>query len=128
VTREIEGLLQKSQRSLQAAKRLLEAKDYDFAISRAYYAMFYSAQAALLSKGLEYSSHAAVVARFGQHFVKSNLLPRKLGKALSKAFRLRMVSDYEVSMPPTVEAKSILSDAQEFVQAISRYLSQEAED
>jgi len=33
MNREIEGLLQKSQRSLQAAQRLLEAKDYDFAIS-----------------------------------------------------------------------------------------------
>lgn len=89
--------------------------------------MFYSAQAALLSKGLEYSSHAAVVAHFGQHFIKPDLLPRKLGKALAKAFRARMASDYEVSMPSAAEAESILSDAQEFVQAISRYLSQEAE-
>ncbi|HDL86317.1 MAG TPA: HEPN domain-containing protein [Candidatus Acetothermia bacterium] len=128
MTREIEELLQKSQRSLQAAKRLLKAKDYDFAISRAYYSMFYSAQAALLSKSLEYSSHAAVVARFGEHFIKANLLPRKLGKALSKAFRLRMASDYDVSMPSAVEAKSTLRNAQEFIWAISRYLSQEAED
>lgn len=57
--------------------------------------MFYSVQAALLSKGLKYSSHAAVVAHFGQHFIKSNLLPKKLGKALAKAFRSRMVSDKE---------------------------------
>jgi len=127
VTREIEELLQKSQRSLQAAKRLLEAKDYDFAISRAYYAMFYSAQAALLSKELEYSSHAAVVARFGEHFIKPDILPRKLGKALSKAFRLRMASDYDLSMPSAVEAKSILSNAQEFIQTISRYLLRERE-
>lgn len=125
MTREIEELLQKSQRSLQAAQRLLEAKDYDFAISRAYYAMFYSAQATLLNRGLEYSSHAAVVTHFGQHFIKSNLLPKKLGKALAKAFRSRMASDYELPMPSASEAKSILSNAQEFIQAILQYLSQE---
>jgi uncharacterized protein (UPF0332 family) len=122
MNREIEELLQKSQRSLQAAQRLLEAKDYDFAISRAYYAMFYSAQAALLSEGLEYSSHAAVVAHFGQHFIKSNLLPRRLGKALAKAFRSRMVSDYELPMPSAAEAESILNDAQDFIKTTEGYL------
>lgn len=122
MNREIEELLQKSRRSLQAAQRLLETKDYDFAISRAYYAMFYSAQAALLDEGLEYSSHAAVVAHFGQHFIKSNLLPRRLGKALTRAFRSRMVSDYELPMPSVAEAKGILSDAQDFIKTIEGYL------
>jgi len=122
---EIEELLQKARRSLRAAQRLFRAKDYDFAISRAYYAMFYSAQAALLGEGLEYSSHAAVVAHFGQHFIKPNLLPKKLGKVLAKAFRFRMASDYETPMPSVDEAKSILSDAHEFVKAVEDHLSRE---
>jgi uncharacterized protein (UPF0332 family) len=67
--------------------------------SCAYYAMSYGTEAALLIKGLEYSSHAAVVSRFGERFIESNLLPRRLGKALSKTFRLRMVSNYDVSIP-----------------------------
>ncbi len=37
------GLLEKAARALQAAERLLEGGDADFAASRAYYAMFYVA-------------------------------------------------------------------------------------
>lgn len=40
---EIQKLLEKARRSLKAAQRLFQSGDYDFAISRAYYAMFYSA-------------------------------------------------------------------------------------
>lgn len=42
--REVRELVGKAERSLAAARRLLEAGDYDFAVSRAYYAMFYVAR------------------------------------------------------------------------------------
>ena len=42
---EIASLLAKARRSVKAAERLLQAGDYDFAVSRAYYGMFYVAQA-----------------------------------------------------------------------------------
>lgn len=46
--KEIAGLLVKARRSIKAAARLLQDGDYDFAVSRAYYGMFYVAQAMLL--------------------------------------------------------------------------------
>jgi uncharacterized protein (UPF0332 family) len=39
--REIHAILQKAKRSLAASEILIESGNYDFAISRAYYAMFY---------------------------------------------------------------------------------------
>jgi uncharacterized protein (UPF0332 family) len=45
------------------------------AASRAYYAMFSAARALLLSQGLDFSSHSAVIAAFGQHFAKSGRVP-----------------------------------------------------
>jgi len=59
---QIQDLLHKADESLQAAKLLSREKYYDFAASRAYYTMFYVAQAFLLNKGLTFSSHAAVIA------------------------------------------------------------------
>ena len=50
---EISALLRKAGRSLSASKDLMERGDYDFAISRAYYSMFYCAEALLLSKDLK---------------------------------------------------------------------------
>lgn len=60
------ALIHKAHRSLAAADRLAKDDDLDFAVSRAYYAMFYAAQAVLLSRGLRFSKHAAVIAAFGQ--------------------------------------------------------------
>jgi uncharacterized protein (UPF0332 family) len=44
------GLLRKAQRTIQSARLLLTDGDYDGAVSRAYYAMFYVAEALLLAK------------------------------------------------------------------------------
>ena len=57
-------LLQKAQESLKAAQLLADQYLYVVAASRAYYTMFYIAQAFLLGKGLTFSSHAAVINAF----------------------------------------------------------------
>jgi len=46
------AFLRKAKRSLASARRLLQDQDNDFAVSRAYYAMFYAATAMLLNKGI----------------------------------------------------------------------------
>ena len=43
-------LLSKAERSLQTAKSLLQSQDIEFVVSRAYYAMFYVAEALLNEK------------------------------------------------------------------------------
>lgn len=67
---EVKKLIQKSKRSLKAAENLFRDKDYDFAVSRAYYAMFYAAEALLLTKNLSFSKHSGVISGFWEHFVK----------------------------------------------------------
>ena len=47
-------LFQKAQRSLAAAQQLAQQSFYDFAVSRAYYAMFYVAEALLDHEGLSF--------------------------------------------------------------------------
>jgi uncharacterized protein (UPF0332 family) len=49
---ETSALLEKAGQSIQAAKNLRRDGYLDFAASRAYYAMFYIAQAILLEDGL----------------------------------------------------------------------------
>ncbi len=71
-------LLDKAIRSIDAAEVLFNQKFYDFSISRAYYSMFYSGQAVLLSKDLSYTKHSAVIANFGKEFVKSKIFEKKL--------------------------------------------------
>jgi uncharacterized protein (UPF0332 family) len=70
MTPETEALLQKARQSQRAFVALKRAGFLDFAASRAGYAMFYAAQALWLSRGLSFSSHAAVIAAFGKAFAK----------------------------------------------------------
>ena len=49
---EILKLIEKAERSLKASKTLLDKGYYDFAVSRAYYTMFYYAIALLLTKNI----------------------------------------------------------------------------
>ncbi|NQE36891.1 HEPN domain-containing protein [Microcoleus asticus] len=61
-------LLLKARQSLSAARLLLNNGFPDYAASRAYYAMFYIAEAFLDGEGMSFSSHAAVIGAFGREF------------------------------------------------------------
>ncbi len=92
---EILGMLAKARRYLHSAEVLRQQQDFDSAVSRLYYAMFYAAEALLLTRGQTFSSHRAVVSAFAQHFVKSGLLSKELHQWLREAFEKRQISDYE---------------------------------
>ncbi len=64
MTGDVKKLMEKGRRSLAAAEQLYKSRDYDFSASRAYYAMFYLAEAALLAKGLAFSKHSQVISAF----------------------------------------------------------------
>ena len=68
------ALLTKARRSVAAGRRLAANGDLDFAVSRAYYAMFYTAQAFLLRGQRRFSKHSSVIDAFGQEFRKTTRL------------------------------------------------------
>jgi len=95
MTPEQTALLQKAQESPRAARLLAEQAFFGFAVSRAYYFMFYVAQALLLKDGLTFSKHSALIAAFGQHFVKSGLAPQEFHRYLIEGQSSRNLSDYD---------------------------------
>jgi uncharacterized protein (UPF0332 family) len=54
------ALLDKVDENLRAAHDLVQGNHCEVAASRAYYVMFYAAEAVLLEDGVEFSSHGAV--------------------------------------------------------------------
>jgi uncharacterized protein (UPF0332 family) len=121
---EIKLLLTKAQASIDAAQALLQQSYPDFAASRAYYALFYVAQALLLAKGQTFSSHAAVIAAFGKEYAKTRLLDPRFHKYLILAQSERNVGDYGVgeSVAPEDAAK-LIGWAREFLEAAHQQLS-----
>ena len=91
---ETKSLLEKAHQSLQAADNLRQDGFLDFAASRAYYAMFYIAEALLIEQGLSYSSHSAVIGAFGKLFAKTNKIDARFHRYLLDAQEARNVGDY----------------------------------
>jgi len=93
---EARAFLDKAHQSLQAAANLKRDGFIDFAVSPAYYAMFYTAEALLLDQGLSFSSHAAVISAFGKLFVKTGRLDPRFHRYLLSAQDTRNVGDYGI--------------------------------
>lgn len=68
---EVAALLEKAARSRCATALLAEQDCLDFAAARAYYVLFYIAEALLLAEGLSFASHASVIVGFGKAFIKT---------------------------------------------------------
>ena len=120
----INGYLAKAEEKLAVVKRLIEQHDFEDAVSRAYYAAFYAAQALLISEGLESHSHRGLVALIGLHFVKAGKLDKKFGRYLSNLMEDRQQSDYNVfSGLEQEDAEQSLQEAKDFVGEIRCQLS-----
>lgn len=123
---EISDLIDKAGKFLITAQQALNTGDYDSCASRCYYAMFFVAEAALLTKNLTASSHKGVISLFGEHFVKTKIFERNLGKAISDAYDKRIVGDYGVGFIVTEQqAQDLLKTAQGFIGKLKDYLQKQ---
>lgn len=118
---EINSLLKRADRYLVTAEILIRENDYESSVSRSYYAMFFSAQAILLSKGLTFSSHKMTISAFGEYFVKTEIFSKEMGKDFNKAFDRRQISDYYHDfIIDKSEAEEYLINAKNFVDNIKK--------
>jgi uncharacterized protein (UPF0332 family) len=120
---QLQAILEKANKSLAAARSLFEQGYYDFAASRAYYSMFYVAEALLLKKGLSFSSHSAVIAAFGKEYSKAQELDPKFHKYLIAVQDFRSQGDYDYGPGVTIgQARNSIDWALEFLQVAVVYL------
>lgn len=116
--------LGQAREAIQDAELLLDAGRLRATANRVYYACFYAALAALLTKGLQRSKHAAVIALFDREFVASGVLPREYSRTLHRAFHERQQNDYLPFVElDAVEIKALFADAQHLVQGIVNYVA-----
>jgi uncharacterized protein (UPF0332 family) len=121
---EIKRLFQKGDENLVAAEANLGQGYIDTAVSRAYYSMFYCAQALLLTKDLRYSRHTGVIAAVGEHFVKPGLLKPEIHRLLVDAFELRGAGDYDYMTEVSREdAARLIQDAGAFIEVLKTLCS-----
>jgi uncharacterized protein len=125
MTEAVRELLEKAEQSIGAAELLMKDSYVDFAASRAYYAMFYTIEALLLSRDHSFSKHSAVIAAFGKEFVKTGTFDSRFHRYLLNAFDLRNAGDYGVIHAVRAEkARQTIDEARELLEAVEAYLAQ----
>ena len=86
--------------------------------------MFYLAEAFLISEGLSFSKHSAVISKFGERFAKTNRVPSEYHRYLIEAEQSRIRADYDAAFNPTeVEVKENIERAIMFLELANQYLT-----
>jgi uncharacterized protein (UPF0332 family) len=120
---QVDSLLKKAQKYLRSAAVLFEMEDYDSTVSRAYFSMFYAAQAALLKETRALSSRQGIRSAFIDRFVKNGPLPTRAADVLERASELQEMGDYAYNFAvEQSDAEFILAESEAFVNSLANMI------
>lgn len=114
----------RARQAVETGRLVLEHEDYVAAVNRAYYAIFYAANALLAMKGLERSKHSGVIAAFRQHFVKTGLVEVEFSRIYGAAMDERHAGDYDLTPPERESASRHLENADHFLSRVEQALKE----
>ncbi len=121
MTEETQLHFEKAAECVEDAQILIDNLRPAAAVTRAYYAMFHAATAALTSKGIQRKSHRGILSAFGEHLIKTGEIDKKFHKSLHEVFELRQQTDYNPVVDiDNYQAKEILTKAIDFVDACKK--------
>jgi uncharacterized protein (UPF0332 family) len=124
--RDVALYIEHAHQMLAVAEHNLGDEFYSSAVNRAYYAIFYAANALLSTQGLARSKHSGVISAFREHFVKPGLIEVEYSRMYGRVMSDRQAGDYEIDkVLATDQARSDLDDARNFVTRMETYLRQE---
>lgn len=115
--------LQQAKDDLRASEILYKENLYKSANNRAYYSIFHSIKAVLALEPIDFKRHKDVIAYFNKNYVSNEIFPKKMGRKISIASRMREDSDYEDEF--VVEAddtKEQIETARELLVLVETYI------
>jgi uncharacterized protein (UPF0332 family) len=126
LSKKLKTIMSKARDSLVVAKQLHMENHYNHAASRAYYAVFHALQAILLTKGLSFSKHSAVLSAFNKEFVFTKTFIKDFYDKIVRLFKDRLTGDYGYEKEITQESSEAdVTDAETIINAIEKYLQRE---
>ena len=117
--------LQQAKDDLRASEILYKENLYKSANNRAYYSIFHSIKAVLALEPIDFKRHKDVIAYFNKNYVSNEIFPKKMGRKISIASRMREDSDYEDEF--VVEAddtKEQIETARELLVLVKTYIGE----
>ena len=109
--------ISKATETFEDALLLAGNNRWNSCVNRLYYSAYYLASVLLFQSGIKAETHNGVKTQLFLNFVKTNLLPRELGKLYAHLFDWRQESDYadfiefdEETVAPLLDEVRILND------------------
>ncbi|MBI5951562.1 MAG: HEPN domain-containing protein [Chloroflexi bacterium] len=123
-------LLSKALDAIEGAEALLNIDKAEIAVGRAYYSMFYVAEALLYNEfDVKLNQHGQVIAAYGKNFAKTKALDPKFHRWLRDGFDKRISGDYGVDTGIEDDiAANMINQAREFLEAAQEYLQNSADE
>jgi uncharacterized protein (UPF0332 family) len=123
--REVALYIEHAHQMLNVAIHNLEDGFWASAINRAYYAIFYAANALLSTESLARSKHSGVISVFRERFVKPGVIELEYSDIYGRVLDHRHAGDYELELEIGEEqARTDVHDAERFVQRVEAALKQ----
>ena len=123
MTLTIDSYLKSASESLDAAELLFSRGYPGIAASRAYYAMFYLAEAFLLEQGQDYTKHAGVIGAFGRDVAKQEIVPKHFHRYLIDGQTARLLADYRGEQITADEAQLQIDRGREMLEFARGYFA-----
>lgn len=116
--------LERAKEEYGTAELLYKENKLLAANNRAYYSIFYSIRAVLAMDRIDFKRHKDVLAYFNQYYVKTEIFPRKIGRKIVLASKVREDSDYDEEYEPSFETTSLqIQTAKELIELVEIYLN-----
>ena len=96
-------------------------KYWETIANRLYYAAYNAVSALLIAYGYSAQTHSGVTHLFGQHFVKTGIVPADYGRLYHKLFSMRLTGDYDDTYGITEDdVMPYLDPAREFIGKVAK--------
>jgi uncharacterized protein (UPF0332 family) len=106
-----------------AESQFVQGSDYLVVANRAYYAIFYAANAVLATRGLQRSKHPSVLAAFRDLYIKTGEIEASYIRDYEETMKRRHMSDYDLNSAISADFVRVgLEAAQRFTSRVERYL------
>ena len=115
--------LERAKEECETAELLYKENKLLASNNRAYYSIFYSIRAVLAMERIDFKKHKDVLAYFNKNYVKTEIFPKKMGRKVILASKVREDSDYDEGYEPSYETTSMqIETARELIQLVQEYL------
>ena len=113
---------EKAESCIEASQSLIKFKDFDGAVNRAYYGIFWAVTCVHLLDGNHFKKHKESIGIFNRDYINTGIFPKEFGRKIHNVADARNDSDYNLYIKATEQiAEESLQCARELFNAVKIY-------